>query len=152
MSNKLENSKVQTKSQLNSLLYQQIKICKSSQILTDIIANNPYLMDKSYQPSHWEPIIRQKWEQDNANVAHVDEKEPFTIILPPPNANGSLHTGHAMYVYEDIMIRYARQQGRTALWLPGADHLDLKHNMCSRNIWRNKEKADLSTIARLCLA
>ncbi len=80
-------------------------------------------MDKSYQPSHWEPIIRQKWEQDNANVAHVDEKkDPFTIILPPPNANGSLHTGHAMYVYEDIMIRYARQQGKMALWLPGADH------------------------------
>jgi valyl-tRNA synthetase len=80
-------------------------------------------MDKSYLPSHWEPIIRQKWEQDNANVAHVDgKKEPFTIILPPPNANGSLHTGHAMYVYEDIMIRYARQQGKMALWLPGADH------------------------------
>jgi valyl-tRNA synthetase len=80
-------------------------------------------MDKSYQPSHWETIIRHKWEQDNASVAHVDEqKEPFTIVLPPPNANGSLHTGHAMYVYEDIMIRYARLQGKMALWLPGADH------------------------------
>lgn len=93
------------------------------QILTDIIAKNPYLMDKSYQPSHWEPIIRRKWERDNANVAHVDKnKDSFSIILPPPNANGSLHTGHAMYVYEDIMIRYARQQGKVALWLPGSDH------------------------------
>ncbi|MBP6993926.1 class I tRNA ligase family protein [Candidatus Woesebacteria bacterium] len=80
-------------------------------------------MDKSYQPSHWEPIIRQKWEKENQNVAQVDiKKEPFSIILPPPNANGSLHTGHAMYVYEDIMIRYARQQGKIALWLPGSDH------------------------------
>lgn len=80
-------------------------------------------MDKSYQPSHWEPIVRRKWEQSGADVAHVDaSKEPFCIILPPPNANGSLHTGHAMYVYEDIMIRYARQQGKMALWLPGTDH------------------------------
>jgi len=80
-------------------------------------------VDKSYQPSHWEPIIREKWERDNIEIAHVDKnKDSFSIILPPPNANGSLHTGHAMYVYEDIMIRYARQQGKTALWLPGADH------------------------------
>ncbi len=93
---------------------------KPSHILTDIMSKE---MDKSYQPSHWEPIIRRKWEQESTSVAHVDaDKEPFTIILPPPNANGSLHIGHAMYVYEDIMIRHARQQGKMALWLPGADH------------------------------
>jgi valyl-tRNA synthetase len=68
-------------------------------------------------------VIRRKWEHDPSFVASVDtDKEAFTIILPPPNANGSLHTGHAMYVYEDIMIRYARQQGKMALWLPGSDH------------------------------
>jgi len=48
---------------------------------------------------------------------------PFTIIMPPPNANGSLHIGHALFVtLEDIMIRYQRMKGRKALWLPGADH------------------------------
>lgn len=63
------------------------------------------------------------WEKESQNVAHMDiKKDPFSIILPPPNANGSLHTGHAMYVYEDIMTRYARQQGKIALWLPGSDH------------------------------
>lgn len=49
--------------------------------------------------------------------------EPFTIIMPPPNANGSLHAGHALFVtLEDIMTRFARMRGKRALWLPGADH------------------------------
>ena len=49
--------------------------------------------------------------------------EPFTVIMPPPNANGSLHIGHALFVaLEDVMIRYARMRGRKALWVPGADH------------------------------
>jgi len=47
----------------------------------------------------------------------------FTIIMPPPNANGSLHIGHAVFVtLEDIMIRYQRMRGKKTLWLPGADH------------------------------
>lgn len=80
-------------------------------------------MDKSYIPSYWEPIIRKKWESEKLGTTEMHpEAEAFTIILPPPNANGNLHTGHAMYVYEDIMIRYARQQRKVALWLPGADH------------------------------
>ena len=49
-------------------------------------------------------------------------KNPFTVILPPPNANADLHLGHAMYVVEDIMIRYHRMKGDPTLWLPGADH------------------------------
>ncbi|MDO8443374.1 MAG: valine--tRNA ligase, partial [bacterium] len=57
---------------------------------------------------------------DNLPARH---KKPFTIIMPPPNANGSLHIGHALFVtLEDIMIRYQRMQGKKALWLPGADH------------------------------
>ena len=51
------------------------------------------------------------------------DKKPFTIIMPPPNANGSLHIGHAVFVtLEDIMIRYHRMLGEPTLWLPGADH------------------------------
>jgi valyl-tRNA synthetase len=51
------------------------------------------------------------------------KKKPFTVIMPPPNANGSLHIGHAVFVtLQDIMIRYWRMRGRHALWLPGADH------------------------------
>lgn len=51
------------------------------------------------------------------------DAEPFCIIMPPPNSNGSLHAGHALFVtVQDIMTRYARMQGKKALWLPGADH------------------------------
>src|SRR5690348_3205221 len=50
-------------------------------------------------------------------------KDPFTIIMPPPNANGDLHIGHAVFVtLQDIMIRFARMRGKRALWVPGADH------------------------------
>jgi valyl-tRNA synthetase len=49
--------------------------------------------------------------------------KPFTIIMPPPNANGKLHLGHVVFVTpEDIMIRFQRMQGRKTLWLPGTDH------------------------------
>ena len=52
-----------------------------------------------------------------------ERKSAFSIIMPPPNANGHLHAGHAMFVtIEDIMIRFARMRGKKALWLPGADH------------------------------
>ncbi len=66
------------------------------------------------------------WEQSgyfNPDNLPQKESEPFTIIMPPPNANGSLHAGHAVFVtIEDLMIRYQRMRGRRALWLPGADH------------------------------
>src|ERR1041385_9491949 len=52
-----------------------------------------------------------------------DRKESFTIIMPPTNANGSLHAGHGLVMtIEDIMVRYKRMQGFKALWLPGLDH------------------------------
>ena len=51
------------------------------------------------------------------------DAEPFSIVLPPPNVTGTLHTGHAlMLVIEDIMTSYARMQGKRTLWLPGTDH------------------------------
>lgn len=52
--------------------------------------------------------------------------EHFTIVLPPPNANADLHLGHAMYVYEDVMIRYHKLLGKDVLWLAGADHAGIE--------------------------
>src|SRR4030067_1480496 len=53
-------------------------------------------------------------------------RKPFTIITPPPNANGELHVGHATFIaIEDILIRYHRMKGYPTLWLPGADHAGL---------------------------
>lgn len=80
-------------------------------------------MDKRFVHSELEPQIYQFWEQNNLFKASVNaKKKPFTIILPPPNANAELHAGHAMFVYEDIMIRYNKLMGNEALWLPGFDH------------------------------
>jgi len=80
----------------------------------------------SYNAKEVEDKIYQLWEKSgffNPDKLPPRHKKPFTIIMPPPNANGSLHIGHALFVtLEDIMIRYQRMKGRKALWLPGADH------------------------------
>ncbi len=81
---------------------------------------------KPYNPKETEPSIYKKWEDSGYfNPDHLpgERTEPFTIIMPPPNANGSLHAGHALFVtLQDIMVRFARMNGKRALWLPGADH------------------------------
>ncbi len=80
-------------------------------------------MDKKFKPQQVEEKIYQSWEKNGYFKGKVnDKKKPFSIILPPPNANADLHLGHAMYVYEDIMIRYHKLLGFETLWLPGADH------------------------------
>jgi valyl-tRNA synthetase len=81
---------------------------------------------KPYQPGDVEAAIYKKWEDSgffNPDNLPGERTEAFTIIMPPPNANGSLHAGHALFVtLQDIMVRFARMQGKKALWLPGADH------------------------------
>jgi len=80
-------------------------------------------MDSKYQPQLVEEKIYQEWEEKGYFKASVNKnKKPFSIILPPPNANGSLHLGHAMFTYEDIMIRFNKMMGKETLWLLGLDH------------------------------
>ncbi len=84
-------------------------------------------MDKTFQPSKYEKHIYEFWEKNKLFSAKVDKKKkPFSIVLPPPNANAALHWGHAMYVYEDVMIRYHKLKGYEVLWLPGADHAGIE--------------------------
>ena len=81
---------------------------------------------KPYNAQEVEADIYKKWEESgyfNPDNLPGERSEPFTIIMPPPNANGSLHAGHALFVtIQDIMVRYQRMRGKKALWLPGADH------------------------------
>ena len=80
-------------------------------------------MDKVYTHKDREEKVYRFWEEKGYFSPELNPKgKPFTIILPPPNANGNLHFGHAMFVVEDILIRYHRMKGDRALWLPGADH------------------------------
>ncbi|HOX21416.1 MAG TPA: valine--tRNA ligase [Candidatus Paceibacterota bacterium] len=80
----------------------------------------------SYNPNETEEKIYRLWEESGFfNPDNLPERhqKSFTIIMPPPNANGSLHLGHALTTAtEDIMIRYKRMRGFKTLWLPGADH------------------------------
>jgi len=73
-----------------------------------------------------EEEIYSLWEKSgffNPDKLPGNRKKPFTIIMPPPNANGPLHFGHALFVtLQDLMIRFYRLAGRKTLWLPGADH------------------------------
>lgn len=79
---------------------------------------------KAYEPQKFEDKIYADWEKAGYFKPEVNsEGEPFSIIMPPPNSNGSLHIGHAVFVtLEDLIIRHARLLGKKALWLPGADH------------------------------
>lgn len=83
-------------------------------------------LSPQYDSKQIEGNIYELWEKSgyfNPDKLPTRHKKPFTIIMPPANANGSLHIGHALFVtLEDIMIRYQRMKGRKTLWLPGADH------------------------------
>ena len=81
------------------------------------------IMEKSYDHNKYEGKIYKKWEEGGAFAPEINpEGKPFTIILPPPNCNGELHLGNALYTIEDILIRFKRMQGYAALWVPGTDH------------------------------
>ncbi|HVZ75723.1 MAG TPA: valine--tRNA ligase [Candidatus Paceibacterota bacterium] len=81
---------------------------------------------KPYDAVATEPAVYKKWEDSgyfNPDNLPGDRTEAFSIIMPPPNANGSLHVGHALFVtLQDLLIRYKRMRGFKTLWLPGADH------------------------------
>lgn len=80
-------------------------------------------MDKIYNHKSVEEKIYKMWESRNYfSPKMVKGGKSYSIILPPPNANAPLHFGHAMYVIEDILIRYHRMKEDSTLWLPGADH------------------------------
>lgn len=77
---------------------------------------------KTYEPNQYEPNIYAMWEEKGAfDPSGVGE--PYSVVMPPPNANGNLHIGHALTVaLEDILARYHRMQGKDVIYIPGADH------------------------------
>ncbi len=85
----------------------------------------PEQLTKPYDPQG-EASIYSTWEKSgyfNPDNLPGERKEAYTIIMPPPNANGSLHAGHALFVtVQDILIRFNRMNGKKTLWLPGSDH------------------------------
>ncbi|MEI6691045.1 MAG: valine--tRNA ligase [bacterium] len=85
-------------------------------------------MEPRFEHNKVENDLYKAWEEagvfkpSNAKATDGKPKKPYTILMPPPNANASLHAGHGMYTVDDILIRYKRMQGYSALWVPGLDH------------------------------
>ena len=81
-------------------------------------------LPKTYDPSQVEDRIYENWVKNEYFEAQPDsKKEPYTIVIPPPNVTGQLHMGHALdETLQDILIRYKRMKGYAALWIPGTDH------------------------------
>lgn len=82
---------------------------------------------KVYDPKEFEERTYNNWVEKGYFHAERDpKKKPYTIVIPPPNITGQLHMGHALdNTLQDILIRYRRMQGRSALWLPGTDHASI---------------------------
>ncbi len=87
-------------------------------------------LPKVYEPGEYESDIYELWEQSGAFLADPsNNKERFSIAMPPPNETGTLSLGHALFItLQDIMARYNRLQGKDVLWLPGTDHAALPVN------------------------
>ncbi|MFQ5550582.1 MAG: valine--tRNA ligase, partial [Gemmatimonadales bacterium] len=100
-----------------------------------------------YDPSSIESTIYQKWLEADVFTARADEsKEPFVIVIPPPNVTGVLHMGHGLNnTVQDVLIRFQRMRGRDALWLPGTDHAGIAtQNVVERLLAdEGKKKEDL---------
>ena len=82
---------------------------------------------KNYDPKQFEDRIYKEWEESGAFRPEVNPNaKPFTIVMPPPNITGQLHMGHAMDgSLQDVLTRFKRMQGYSALWLPGTDHASI---------------------------
>lgn len=77
---------------------------------------------KTYDPNQYEPLAYSLWEKSGA-FNPSGKGTPFSVIMPPPNANGNLHMGHALdQGLKDILVRYKRMKGYDTIYIPGADH------------------------------
>ncbi len=95
---------------------------------------------KTYDPKGLEDRLYQKWLDKGYFHAEVDrDKKPFTIVMPPPNVTGQLHMGHALdNTMQDILIRFKRMQGYSALWQPGTDHAAIATEVKVANMLKEK--------------
>ena len=94
----------------------------------DIFSKFFYGVDKTFDFKKLESGLYDSWEKSGVFTPKIETgKQPYTIIMPPPNANDPLHVGHAMFVtIEDILVRFHRMLGDATLWLPGTDHAGIE--------------------------
>lgn len=84
------------------------------------------MLDKTYDPSGIEQRRYDDWLKNALFESHPDNREAYTVVIPPPNVTGILHMGHCLNnTIQDILIRRARMQGKNACWVPGTDHASI---------------------------
>ncbi|MBR7163448.1 MAG: valine--tRNA ligase [Clostridia bacterium] len=98
-------------------------------------------LDKIYNPGEVEDRLYNNWVEKGYFTPEIDpEKEPFTIVIPPPNVTGQLHMGHALdETLQDILIRYKRMAGFSTLWVPGTDHAGIATQIKVEEMLRKEE-------------
>ena len=109
-------------------------------------------LDKNYEPSQLENKWYQYWNDNGFFRSVPDEREPFTIVIPPPNVTGVLHLGHMLNnTIQDMLIRKARMDGKNACWVPGTDHASIATEAKVVGMLREKgiKKSDLTREAFL---
>ncbi|MCL1867767.1 MAG: class I tRNA ligase family protein, partial [Paludibacter sp.] len=83
-------------------------------------------LSSKYSPEEIESKWYQYWLDNGFFRSEPDDREPYTIVIPPPNVTGVLHMGHMLNnTIQDILIRRARMQGKNACWVPGTDHASI---------------------------
>ena len=104
-------------------------------------------LESKYNPAEVEDKWYQYWLDNKLFSSKPDSREPFTVVIPPPNVTGVLHMGHVLNeTIQDILVRRARQEGKNACWVPGTDHASIatEAKVVSRLAEKGIKKADLS--------
>src|SRR6202165_1775102 len=88
-------------------------------------------LHKQYDPKEAQPACLKLWEEQGYFHSRPDpNREPFCIVIPPPNVTGALHMGHALNnTLQDVLCRFERMRGRDVLWQPGSDHAGIATQM-----------------------
>ena len=105
-----------------------------------------------YNPAEVEDKWYQYWMEHNLFHSEPDEREPYTIVIPPPNVTGVLHMGHMLNnTIQDVLVRRARMQGKNACWVPGTDHASIatEAKVVNRLAAQGIKKSDLTRDAFL---
>src|SRR6186997_375839 len=104
-------------------------------------------LSKNYIPNEVETSWYQHWLDKGYFYSTPDDREPYTIVIPPPNVTGVLHMGHMLNnTIQDVLIRRARMLGKNALWVPGTDHASIATEAKVVQMLRERgiKKSDLS--------
>src|SRR5438128_11892245 len=105
------------------------------------------MISKTYAPQEIEEKWYQYWLDNQFFKSTPDDREPYTIVIPPPNVTGVLHMGHMLNnTIQDVLIRRARMLGKNACWVPGTDHASIATEAKVVQMLRERgiKKSDLS--------